>query len=111
MNNVTICRIENIMISIRLICTQVMVLIYYVAFQSRTHAFIMEGTFRKAGIVCELTYLPSSLTVGSCNIGIRLSQANHAVAAALVRSSGLPGVRLFQENRYHDQLSYAEIQI
>ena len=83
-------------------------MIYYLAFQSRTHAFILEGRFREAGIVCELTYLPSPLMVGPCNIGIRISQAHHAMTAAIVRCSGLPGVRLFQEKMYQDQITYIE---
>lgn len=87
------------------------VLIYYIAFQSRTHAFIMEERLKRAGIACELTYLPSSLTVSSCNIGIRLLQVNHAVTTALLKSSGLPGIRLFQEKLHQDQLSYVEIQV
>ena len=82
-------------------------LIYYLTFQSRTHAFILEGRFREAGIVCELTYLPGSLMVGSCSMGIRLSQVHHA-ALAIVRCSGLPGVRLFQERMYQGQITYIE---
>lgn len=86
-------------------------LIHYLVFQSRTHAFILEGKFRDAGIMCELTYLPGPLAADSCNIGIKLPQSFHGMTAAVVRCSGLHGIRLFQEKMCQDRVAYTELEI
>ncbi len=70
---------------------------YYVALMSRSHVFLLERRLKNEGIPCELTYMPREVMIDLCNMGIRLEEYILPQALAVIRRSGLPGCKVYQE--------------
>lgn len=82
---------------------------YYVAFQTRSQAFLMEQRMRGEGIRCEITYLPREIMKDLCNMGLRFDERQYDRAINLLRRSGLPGFKVYQETAYPGYSTFTEI--
>lgn len=82
---------------------------FFVAFQTRTHAFIAENRLRNAGISCEITHLPGRIAADLCNVGVRVPQNCFQPALDVLKNSGINGYRLFREVQTQNGTGYAPI--
>ncbi len=64
---------------------------------------------KNAGIACELTYMPRELMSDLCNLGVRFDRRDLSGALSVIRTSGLPGCRLYYEIVEPHQCIYEEI--
>lgn len=83
---------------------------YYTLLQSRTHALILESRFRIEGVPCELTYMPRDIMRDLCNLGVRFTENNYPKAINILKRSGLPGCKLYQEIMSPDGSSYLDVE-
>lgn len=84
---------------------------YYTLLQSRSHAFILGNRFRIEGVPCELTYMPREIMKDLCNMGVRFAECDFARAMNVIRRSGLPSCKVYQEIIKPNGSSYLEIGI
>lgn len=82
---------------------------YYTLLQSRSHAFILVNRFKIEGVPCELTYMPREIMKDLCNMGVRFTERDFARAINVIRRSGLPGCRVYQEIFTPNDSTYLEI--
>jgi hypothetical protein len=82
---------------------------YYVAFQTRSQAFLMEQRLKNEGIACELTYMPREIMRDLCNMGVRFGDSQYEKAVQVIRRSGLPGCRIYKETVYPKGSKYTEV--
>lgn len=82
---------------------------FFVAFQTRTHAFITENRLRNSGVVCEITYLPGRLMMDLCNVGVRVPQGYFQQTVNILKASGINDYRLFREVQGPNGTGYVQI--
>lgn len=83
--------------------------LYYVALQSKTHAFLLEKRMRGEGVTCELTYMPRQIMSDVCNMGVRFEEIEFPKAVVVIKKSGLPSCRLYKEIITPMDCTYVEI--
>ena len=83
---------------------------YYVALQSKSHAFLLEQRMKQQGIQCELTYMPRDIMTDLCNMGVKFNESVLNSATQVIRHSGLPGCRIYMEKATPGDSQYVEIQ-
>lgn len=84
---------------------------YFAAAQSKTHAFLLERRLKAAGIPCDLTYMPKPVSTGVCNMGVKFAEMYYGNAIDVIRSSGLPGCKVFMETINANSSSYYEVKL
>jgi len=84
---------------------------YYVALESRTHAFLLERRMKNEGIECEISFVPREVMSDLCNMGIKFNESVLPMAINLLRRCGLPGCRLYKEIVTPDGYIYSEVPI
>ncbi len=84
---------------------------YYTLLQSRSHAFILDNRFKAEGVPCELTYMPREILIDLCNMGVRFKECDFAGAVNVIRRSGLPSCKVYQEIITPNEICYQEIDI
>jgi len=84
---------------------------YYVALESRAHAFLLERRMKNEGIECEIAFVPREVMKDLCNMGVRFDESVFDRAINLLRFCGLPGCRLYKEVLTSDGYIYNEVQI
>jgi hypothetical protein len=84
-------------------------ILYYTLLQSRTHALVLGHKFTLEGTPCELTYMPREIMKDHCNLGIRFTENQYPQAINIIRRSGLPGCKVYQEYMSPNGCIYQEI--
>lgn len=84
---------------------------FYVALESRSHAFLLERRMKNEGIKCEISFLPREVMNDLCNMGIKFDESVLPEAINLLRYCGLPGCSLYKEIVTPDGYIYTEVQI
>jgi len=84
---------------------------YYVALESRSHAFLLERRMKKEGIKCEISFVPREIMSDLCNMGIKFDESEYLKSISLLRACGLPGCKLYKETVMPDEFLYDEVQI
>lgn len=82
---------------------------YYVALQSKTHAFLLENRLMVDRISCEITYMPRQIMTDVCNLGVRFAESDLTKALQIIKNCGLPSIRVYLEVISSDSSSYIEI--
>lgn len=72
-------------------------LYYYMAFQNKTQAFLLEERLKAQQIACDVTYIPREIMTELCSLGLRFPEGGLPRAAAVIRASGIRGFRLYLE--------------
>lgn len=84
---------------------------YYVALQSKSHAFILEQRMRQQGVQCELVYMPRAIMKDLCNMGVRFDERYFKGARNVINSSGLPDCKVYIETVYPNSNQFSEISL
>ncbi len=72
----------------------------YVAFQTRSQAFLIERRLKNEGIECELAFMPREIMRDLCNLGVKFSELDYKRAVNVIRRAGIPGCRVYREVVY-----------
>lgn len=70
---------------------------YYVAFSTRSQAFLLERRLKGEGIPCEIAYMPREVMTDLCNMGVKFSEIDKERALYVIRRAGIPGCRVYRE--------------
>lgn len=84
---------------------------YYVAFSTRSQAFLLERRLKAEGVPCELSYMPREIMTDLCNMGVRFDERDFRRAANSITRSGIPGCRLYKEVMEAERNYYVEVEI
>jgi len=85
---------------------------YYVGLVSRTNVFFLEHRLKSGGVTtCEITFMPRDIMIDLCNMGVRFKEREFTQAISVLRSLGLPGLRLYREIKRPDRSYYHEVSI
>ena len=84
---------------------------YYVALDSRSHAFLLERRMKSEGIECEISFVLRAVMNAIWNMGVKFGESVLDRAINLLRYCGLPGVRLYREIVTPSGYIYSEVQI
>lgn len=84
---------------------------YYVALQTRAQAILLERRMSGEGVTCELTYMPREIMKDLCNLAVRFNENMLHGAINTLRSSGIPGMKLYREVENFGRLIYEEVNI
>jgi len=82
---------------------------YYVALQSKTHAFLLENRLMAERIQCEITYMPRQIMMDLCNLGVKVHENYLQQALQILKNCGLPGIKVYLEIITSDNSSYEKI--
>jgi hypothetical protein len=82
---------------------------YYIALNSRSHAFLLERRLQSAGFKCEIAFIPREIMYDLCNMGVRMEEQEALRAMSLILNSGLPGCRIYKETATQLCYVYSEI--
>lgn len=82
---------------------------YYVALQAKSHAFLLEQRMKQKGIQCELAFLPREIMKDLCSMGVKFNESVLDIAVHVIKSCGLPGIRLYKAVMQSDGCKYSEV--
>jgi len=71
---------------------------YYVALETKSHAFLLEQRLRIANVQSELTYMPRDIMTDLCNMGVKLPETELYRGIDVIRRCGLPGCTIYRED-------------
>lgn len=81
---------------------------FYVAFQTRSQAFLLERRLKCEGIECELAFVPREIMRDLCNLGVKFSESEYRRAVNAIRKAGIPGCRVYKEVVNPNNCQYLE---
>lgn len=81
---------------------------FYVAFQTRSQAFLLERRLKGEGIECELAFMPREIMRDLCNLGVKLTENEYKRAITIIRRAGIPGCKVYKELVYPNLYKYSE---
>lgn len=82
----------------------------YVAVPMRSQAFLVERRLKLDGLNCEITYMPREIMTDLCNMGVRFDCNLLLNALSLIRGYGIPGLRVYTEEKYSTHTEYIPVE-
>lgn len=83
----------------------------YILMQTKSHAILLERRLKNKDILCEISYIPRTLSSDICNIALKLPESELRIAGEVLKRSGLPGYKVYREIEDAFRFTYEPVDI
>lgn len=83
----------------------------YIAVPMRSQAFLVERRLKLDGIYCEITYMPREIMTDLCNMGVRFESSLLDNILVYLRSYGIPGLKVYREQKCASYSEYIPVEL